>query len=205
MRSKTAGEKGLRTGWSGVLSKTAAAIVLFELMSGLAITFGPFHPAIEWGVLLHTVVGAVTLAPLVWYSVVHWKDYRDQALSDVLLLGYIGLGALALCLLSGLLVMGQALVAPKTSPWLRYTHLASTLLLLATTGPHILIAWWRRRRAEASEGAMEWLAAGLFAIVVGVGVIGVLTFAYRERNITISFPPTTTTLSAQRIGIPQCI
>ena len=188
MRSKSAGEKVLRTGWSGVLSKTAAAIVLFELMSGLAITFGPFHPAIEWGVLLHTVVGAVTVAALVWYSVAHWKDYRDQALSDVLLLGYIGLGALAICLLSGLLVMGQALVAPKSSPWLRYTHLASTLLVLATTGPHILIAWWRRRKPETSEGAAGWLAAGVFATVAGIGVIGVLTSAYSGTKYHNQFP-----------------
>ena len=188
MRSKTAGEKVLRTGWSGVLSKTAAAIVLFELMSGLAITFGPFHPAIEWGVLLHTVVGAVTVAALVWYSVAHWKDYRDQALSDVLLLGYIGLGALAICLLSGLLVMGQALVAPKSSPWLRYTHLASTLLVLATTGPHILIAWWRRRKPETSQGAAGWLAVGVFATVAGIGVIGVLTSAYSGTKYHNQFP-----------------
>src|SRR5262252_11113846 len=161
MQSEGGAEKLRRTGWSTVLSKTAAAILLFELLSGLAITFGPFHPAIEWSVLLHTIVGVVTLAPLVWYSTAHWKDYRDQVLSDVLLLGYVGLGALAVCLLSGLFVMGQALVSVKTSSWLRYTHLASTLLALSAGCAHIVIAWWRRRRGEGSEGAVAWLGAGL--------------------------------------------
>lgn len=47
-------DRSVRTSWSSVLSRTAAAILLFELLSGLAITFGPFHPAVEWGVLLHT-------------------------------------------------------------------------------------------------------------------------------------------------------
>lgn len=188
MQSEGGAEKLRRTGWSSVLSKTAAAILLFELLSGLAITFGPFHPATEWGVLLHTIVGVITIAPLVWYSLAHWRDYRDQALSDVLLLGYVGLGALAVCLLSGLLVMGQALVSDRTSPWLRYTHLTSTLLTLAAGGAHILIAWWRRRRAEGVEGAAAWLGAGLVATVAGIAVIAGVTFAYSGTKYHNDFP-----------------
>ena len=188
MQSEGCSEKPRRTGWSGVLSKTAAAILLFELLSGLAITFGPFHPAIEWSVLLHTIVGVITLAPLVWYSVAHWNDYRDQALSDVLLLGYVGLGALAVCLVSGLLVMGQALVSVSTSPWLRYTHLTSTLLVLAAGGAHILIAWWRRRRAEGVEGAEAWLVSGLVASLAGVAVIAGVTFGYSGTKYHNQFP-----------------
>src|SRR5215467_5887480 len=189
MQLPGAAEKPRRTGWSSVLSKTAAAILLFELLSGLAITFGPFHPVIEWSVLLHTIVGVVTLAPLVWYSAAHWKDYRDQALSDVLLLGYVGLGALAVCLLSGLFVMGQALLSVKTSPWLRYTHLTSTLLALAAGGAHIVIAWWRRRKAEESEGATAWLGVGLAATVAGIGVIVGVTLAYSGTKYQNQFPP----------------
>ena len=188
MQSEGCSEKPRRTGWSGVLSKTAAAILLFELLSGLAITFGPFHPAIEWSVLLHTIVGVITLAPLVWYSVAHWNDYRDQALSDVLLLGYVGLGALAVCLVSGLLVMGQALVSVSTSPWLRYKHLTSTLLVLAAGGAHILIAWWRRRRAEGVEGAEAWLVSGLVASLAGVAVIAGVTFGYSGTKYHNQFP-----------------
>lgn len=188
MQSQDAAEKLRRTGWSSFLSKTAAAILLFELLSGLAITFGPFHPAIEWDVLLHTIVGALTLVPLVWYSVAHWKDYRDQALSDVLLLGYVGLGALAVCLLSGLFVMGQALVSVRTSPWLRYTHLTSTLLVLAAGGAHILIAWWRRRRAEGAQGAAAWLGTGLVVTVAGIGVVAGVTFAYSGTKYHNQFP-----------------
>jgi hypothetical protein len=91
----------VRTGWASVLSRTTGAILLFELVSGLAITFGNLHPTIEWGLLLHTVLGVATLAPLAWYVVRHWQDYSDQALSDVLVLGYVGGGALVACLLSG--------------------------------------------------------------------------------------------------------
>src|SRR6266498_770217 len=108
-----------RVGWSSLLATATGAILLCELVSGLAITLGPFRPATEWGLLRHTVVGVVTIAPLAWYLVRHWKDYSDQALSDVLLLGYVGIGALAICLVSGLLVTWQALLGIKTSSWLR--------------------------------------------------------------------------------------
>ena len=189
MQSQGVTEKLRRTGWTTFLSRTASAILFLELVSGLAITFGPFHPAIEWSVLLHTVVGVLTLVPLIWYCVAHWKHYRDQALSDVLLLGYVGLGAFVVCLISGLLIMGQALVSVRTSPWLRYTHLASTLLAFAAGGAHILIAWWRRRRAEASDGAAAWLGTGLVATVGGIGVIAGVMFTYSGTKYHNQFPP----------------
>ena len=188
MQSQGDAAKLRRTGWSSLLSRTAAAILLFELLSGLVITFGPFHPAIEWSVLAHTLAGVITLAPIIWYSLAHWKDYRDQALSDVLLLGYVGFAALTVCLISGLFVMGQALLTVKTSSWLRYTHLTSTLLLLVAGSAHIFIAWWRRRKAEGSGGAAEWLGTGLVATLVGMGVIAGATFAYSGTKYRNQFP-----------------
>jgi len=181
-------DRSLRTGWFRVLSRTAAAILLFELLSGLAVTLGPFHPAVEWGVLLHTVIGVLAIAPLAWYCMQHWQDYRGQALSDVLLLGYFGVVGLLICLVSGLVVTGQALVSAKTSPWLRYVHLISTLLTLAATISHILIAWWRRRGAEVSQGAWGWLGAATLATVAGVGLTIALTFAYSGTKYHNLFP-----------------
>jgi Cytochrome c554 and c-prime len=178
----------VRTGWSTVLARVAAAILLFELVSGLTITFGPFHPAIQWGVLLHTLAGILTIAPLAWYFVRHWKGYADQALSDVLLLGYVGLGALAICEVSGLLVTGQALLGVRTSPVLRYTHLVSTLLTLAASVPHILIAWWRRRKNEASRGATGWLGATAVLTVGGIILVGILSLAYSGTKYHNQFP-----------------
>ena len=176
------------TGWSSLLAKAVAAILLFELVSGLAITFGPFHPAIEWAVLLHTFVGLASIAPLVWYFVRHWKDYAGQALSDVLLLGYVGLGALAICELSGIWVTGQALFGIRTSQALRYAHLISTLLAFAATVPHIFIAWWRRHKVEARQGAAAWLRITVAGTLAGILVIVALTLVYRGTKYHNQFP-----------------
>jgi hypothetical protein len=178
----------VRAGWPSLLARAAATILLFELITGLAITFGPFHPAIEWGLVLHTIAGLITIAPLAWYCLRHWKDYTDQALSDVLLLGYVGIGALIICVVSGLLVTGQALLGVRTSSWLRYAHLISTLLIVASTVPHVLIAWLRRRGSDPSRGAAGWLGAGVGVTFAGICVVAVLALAYPGTKYQNKFP-----------------
>ena len=74
MQSPEALTRRIRTGWSTVLARTAAAILLFELVSGLAITLGPFHPANQWGLLLHTIAGVIANRSLGVVLVRHWKD-----------------------------------------------------------------------------------------------------------------------------------
>ena len=100
------------------------------------------------------------IAPLAWYFAWHWKDYADQALSDVLLLGYVGIGALAICAASRTAGDRASTARREDFAWLRYVHLISTLLTLAASVPHILIAWWRRRKTESSRGAAGWLGVG---------------------------------------------
>lgn len=177
-----------QAGWAATLSRVVAGILLFELVSGLAITFGPFHPLTEWSLLLHTLAGVIALAPLAWYCARHWRNYAGQALSDVLLLGYVGAGGLAICLISGLLIALQALLGGKTSPALRYAHLISTLLAVAATVPHVLISWWRRRKTEAAQGAAGWFVAGGVATVAGICLVAALTVAYSGTKYHNQFP-----------------
>ncbi|MBI4906563.1 MAG: hypothetical protein HY820_23240 [Acidobacteria bacterium] len=176
------------TGWAAVLARVVAAILLFEAISGLAIAFGPFHAVIEWGLLVHTLVGVVTLAPLAWYFVQHWRDYSGQALTDVLLLGYTGLIALAVCAVSGFIVTWQGLLGTHTSAVMRYIHLVSTLTALVATVPHILISWLRRRRAGFTRPAAGWLRQSVAACACGLGLTVVLTFAYSGTKYRNEFP-----------------
>lgn len=174
--------------WSQKLDKAVGAIIFFETISGLSITFGSFHPAIEWGVLAHTGLGVITIVPLIWYVVRHWREYSDQAVSDVLLLGYVAAASLAICLITGMVVTGQALLGVKTSAWLRYLHLISTLLIVATTVPHIFIAWWRRRNTEVARGAAGWLCVSLGTTCAGIGIIVALTVVYSGPKYRNEFP-----------------
>ena len=176
------------TGWQSKLAKATAATLLFELISGLAVTLGPFHPAIEWSLLAHTVAGVLTIAPLAWYFVRHWRDYSRQSLSDTQLLGYAGLFSIAICALSGVVLTWQGLFATRTPAWLRYTHLISTLMALATSLPHILIAWLRRHGSEFALPARGWLVYATAACAALLCATGALVFLYSGERYRNEFP-----------------
>jgi hypothetical protein len=178
----------VRTGWATALSREAAAALLLEVVTGLAITFGSFHPAIEWTLLLHTLVGLVAVAPFAWYLIRHWKDYVGQTLSDVLLLGYVAGGALIVCGTTGLVLTVQGLFGVRTSPALRYVHLISTLLVLAAVVPHILIGWLRRRRTDFATGARRWLGTTMAGTIAGACIVAACSFVDSGTKYRNEFP-----------------
>lgn len=162
--------------WKTRLAVVTLALLAAETATGLAARFAPFHAANQWGVLIHTALGAVFLAPVLLYTYRHWKQYRTQAVSDVLLLGYFSAALLLGCLLSGGVVTLQALFSAKTSAAWRDVHLLTTLGLLASGGAHLLLSYLRARKVGESGRAREGLvlaaglAAGACVVLVGLGV-----------------------------------
>lgn len=178
----------LRSGWSSTLSIGVAAILLFELVSGLAVSFGPFHPIVEWGLIFHTIAGALAVAPVVLYFLWHWRTYRTQAMSDVLLVGYAGACILAICIATGLLLSIQALFFTRTWAWMRYLHLISTLLGVAAVLPHVLLAYWRRRKTEAFRAVANWAMASVGSTLLAVSVVWLCSAAYSGTKYQNEFP-----------------
>lgn len=179
---------GTRTGWEAAVSRIVMAAILMEAVTGLVISFGPFHPAVAWTLLVHTALGVVTLVPVSWYLAAHWADYRSQAMSDVVLLGYIAAAALALCVLSGLAVTWQALFGIRTSAVLRQLHFVTTLLLLGCTVPHAMLSYGRRRAAGNAKAAQGALRRAVVWGLVPLGVIPLLTAAYSGTRYVNQFP-----------------
>lgn len=179
----------LRSGWGSALARISMAALVFETLTGLAVTLAPFGPAIEWSVLVHTAVGVIALAPVAWYFAVHWLDYRRQAMSDVLLLGYVAVAALFVCCLSGVVVTWQGLFHIRTGPVWRYTHLISTVAAFAATAAHLVLAWLRRRGTEPAHGAGRWAlhasAYGLLPLLA----IPLLALVYSGTKYVNAFPP----------------
>ena len=179
----------LRTGWASGLARISMGVLLLEAVSGLAITFAPFHPAVQWSVVVHTVVGALTLLPLAWYCWQHWLDYQEHAPSHIVALGYTGLAALAVCSLSGVALTWQGLFGLRISGWLRQTHLISTFVTLGALLPHVVFSFvrvWRNGTAAAVPG---FALRALGATALGALVVGGLAFAYPSRRYVNQFPP----------------
>jgi hypothetical protein len=151
--------------------------LLLEAVTGLAVTFAPFHGWVQWGLLLHTGVGLLLLIPVTVYVAVHWLDYKRYNLSDAVLLGYVGGVALLVCAASGLVVTWQGLLGTGMAPLWRSIHLYSTYVVLATVAVHVVLVLARSKHEKVARPAARALAgsavAGGLAVAVAVGLAGV--------------------------------
>jgi hypothetical protein len=179
---------GTRTGWYSWWTRLCLAALLLEAITGLSVTFAPFHPAVEWGLLLHTLLGLVVVVPLTWYTLAHWLDYKKYNLSDAVLLGYVGAVALLTCALSGLVVTWQGLFGIRMSPAWQAVHLYSTYVVLAAAAVHITLVVVRSRREKIAAGVRTatWWSLGTAA--AGIAVIALLAGAYSGPRYLNQFP-----------------
>lgn len=164
------------------------AALLFEAVTGLAITVAQFQAWVQWSLLLHTAAGVLTLVPVAWYVAAHWADYRSQALSDLKLLGYVAVTALFVCSASGLVVTAEALFGIRTSPLWRNIHLISAVSTLAATAPHLVMAFLRRRGTDFGRGARPWLAHAVLWTALALALIPALTYVYSGTKYLNEFP-----------------
>ncbi len=178
----------VRTGWGARLARFSMALLLFEGVSGLAITFSPFHPTIEWGVLLHTFAGVATLVPVAWYCAVHWDDYRGYTLSHVVFLGYIAVVALVVCSVSGVVVTWQGLFGLQMSAVWRNVHLYSGIAAIGATLPHLLTPLTRVWRKSQAQVARKLIGVSVAVTVVGCAAMFVLSALYSGMDYVNEFP-----------------
>jgi len=176
------------TGWASWLARIAMAVLLFEVVTGLAVTFSPFHVFVEWGILAHTLLGVITLIPIAWYYVLHFKDYKGYALSHVAVLGYVGLVGLFLCVISGLVVTAQGLFATQMSNTWRQVHLITTFVTLIPTLPHVLLVLFRLGPGEERRKAFAYWGWAKVLTLVCLLAVGGMYMTYPGREYVNEFP-----------------
>ncbi len=178
-----------RPDWDGRRTVLLLGALAALALSGLAIRFLPFHPANQWNVILHTVGGLALLGLVGGYSFRHWREYRRQAVSDVLVLGYAMAALLAICLASGLVVSGQALVGTRTSAAWRDLHLVTTVGLLIAGGAHLALAYRRQRKLGHSSAALRGMAwaGGVCLLLITLPVLA--SGIYSGRKLNNRLPP----------------
>jgi len=178
----------LRTGWTSYLARFSLAALLFETVTGLAITVSPFHPTVQWAVLAHTAVGALMLLPVAWYCVRHILDYRRHAASQVTVLGWLTLWSLGLVSATGVWLTLEAVFGVRTSVWLRQAHWVATLAMLVGLVPHLLFVVLRQRRSVATHGATRYFIQGFAGAAVASAGVFALSAVYRGTEYVNRFP-----------------
>jgi hypothetical protein len=164
----------IRTGWSSAWTRLALAALAIELATGLLVTFAPFHGTVQWGLLLHTLLGLVVIVPLTWYVALHWLDYKRYNLSDSVLLGYVAGVGLLVCSLSGLVVTWQGLFGLRMSPAWRQVHLWSTWVVLGAAAIHVVLVLARSKTGKVARPALAAAAwSGGALALAALAVAGV--------------------------------
>ena len=175
-----------RTGWTDRLSRIAGAALLVLAGTGLAVTFGPFHPVVQWSLLLHTALGVLLAAPLLYYVLAHWVEYRRFRLSDIVVLGYVAGVGLIVCVVSGVIVTWEGVAGTRMSGVWRQTHLISTFVTLGASVPHIALLLVRLWRAlPQTRGYLGGLGV---AAAAAAGVVAGLPMVYAGTDYVNEFP-----------------
>jgi hypothetical protein len=188
MNRETNDPQELRRGWASHLARLSMALLIFEAISGLVITLSPFHTAVQWSVIAHTLLGVAMLLPLAWYCVSHSLEYRRYPMSHIVLLGYVGVAALTLCSASGLVVTWQGLWQNRSSELWRRIHLITTLVTLGTIVPHVFFSFVRAWREGASAAVTRYGIETFGASAVGLMAIAAMTVAYPGTRYRNQFP-----------------
>ena len=145
--------------------------ILFETVTGLWVTLFPFHPVVQWSLLIHTVAGVLTLLPLAWYCGVHWHEYRRYALSNIVVLGYVALVGLAVCSLTGVGLTVQGVFGVRTSALWRKVHLVSTGVMVAGLLPHMVLVAMKAFATEAAPAARAYVLRTIGGTGVAIALV----------------------------------
>ncbi len=172
--------------WRARLLAIVGGVLLFETITGLVIWLTPFSLTAQFMVLTHTVLGLLIVLPFAWYLTKHWVAVSRQRFSHHKITGYGSFAAIAVCLVSGVVLTIQSAFGTRISYAMDTIHVASTIALIVTVLVHLLtvIAQDKRRAAVAAtllQGARRrfGFASVLVALVCfGATAIWQSTYAH---------------------------
>jgi len=183
-------DRGARR-WASKLLALAIGLLLYLVLSGLVIYLAPLPSdfmesqgwawkAVQWQVLLHTVLGLVAGAIISRYLWKHYFSVMRQRFDWGRLLGHLSFWMFFVCGASGLVLTWQAWFGSNITYWIDTVHTWSGFVMVPLLGWHLFRAWVRVRRRATLEvlpllRSSQWrLAAGSSAaagllLVIGAG------------------------------------
>lgn len=166
-------------GWTAGLTQVVLFGLTLEALTGLWVLLAPFSLASQVQVILHTVAGLLLLGPCLVYLFRHLRDWREQTLSVVKLLGYLAALLALAAFLSGVVVTAQALFGRRVAMWWDQVHLVTGLGTTVLVLVHLVVAY-RRRAANLRliEGFARRLQARWRTLLLGLGAAYGLTAGF---------------------------
>ena len=171
--------------YRSLLTWIATALVGYSLLSGLLITLLPFGVYAQYSIIVHTVVGVVSLLPLIAAIYLHWQRRKGDAPAPIARTAMLAIAVLVVCLFTGLLITAMALFGTWVPGWVDTVHLVSALVLGALIAMHLAPIVARYGKTEASPRRAprkRFVATGAALILVLFAVTGLLSQAQTEAS-----------------------
>lgn len=175
-----------------------SGVLVFLVLTGLAVWLLPFSVPIQVSVLVHTLLGLTIVIPLTLWQLSHWLATRKARRSFRKFCAYTGFWTMAAVVVSGLVLTWQAIFGLYVSHLWDQLHLWSGIAALPFVGYHV---WPHAKKAgqnlhkglndlnghnanngfvlpDFSSGRRHmWLASGLTVTALGA-VVGILAVTY---------------------------
>ncbi len=164
-------------GWRASLTWMMTSILVYGLLSGLCILLLPFGAYAQYSVIVHSLVGIVSLLPICYGLYLHWRRRNVNIAPEVRRVALIATVLLLACILAGLVLVLQAAFDTRVAPSIRIAHLVSGLLLGLLVIAHLLPVFLRHRNTPptAKRPAREkHVVSGVVVILVLFAVTFVL-------------------------------
>jgi hypothetical protein len=165
------------------LTWIVTSVVVYSLLSGLMITLVPFGVYTQYSIIIHTLVGLVAVIPLAAAVYLHWRRRKPDAPAPVARTAMVAIAALAVCLVTGLLITLMALFGTWVPGWMDTVHLVSALVLGTLIAIHLAPIVARYGKAEASPRRAprkRFVWTGVAIIAVLFAITGFLSQAQSE-------------------------
>ena len=86
--------------YRSLLTWIATAIIVYSLLSGLALQLLSFSVFVQYSILIHTSVGLISIGPLFAIEYFHWQRRKRDATIPVARVAIAAMLTLGLCLLT---------------------------------------------------------------------------------------------------------
>ena len=154
--------------WKKTLTGITLGLLLFETITGFFIYFLPFSVFNQFGVLWHTVIGVLMIAPVGWYTAVHWWVRFRGKFNHYQLLGYVSAIILIALFVSGFVLTWQAIFGVRISYTWDLIHLITGFVFVFAILSHTAMLWVRKVFAE---DAARSLASAKRAFLTKTGAV----------------------------------
>ena len=165
--------------WRTFLTWMMTSILIYGFLSGVVVLLMPFGAFSQYTVIIHSLVGIVSVLPICYVLYLHWRRRNENILPGVQRVALIATVLFLICIVAGIVITLQAAFSTWVVPSIRIVHLISGLLLGLVGFLHLVPVFRRYRKTPptARKPIRRKITATGFSVIV---VLFAITYVLAE-------------------------